>query len=201
MKSALSGSSSAPSALPLFTAHLCTSCGMDVAPCHQRVLFACGKSTSNKRKELEDSLTLQTKRMKVQSDRNFSPPKVGDTVRVHILQVVSGKTDAWNVLAYVIKITLDNFFKLCIRNGILKQSHARSQFELSHENFLTVDDLPRKERSFRWVATAQAVGNCQGFVRCSCIKKMWHQTMPLFNKWLTVQLKVLWQYFLLLTNN
>jgi len=110
--------------------------------------------------------------MKMRSDKNFPDPKIGDTVRVPIPQVDRGKTDARNVLACVLEVTPDGFFKLGTRQGTLKQLYVRSQFQLCHEQFLKLENVPaHEEMSLRSVASAQAVDNGQGFFRCSCTKK------------------------------
>lgn len=95
-----------------------------------------------KRKQSKDGLTQQAKQRKLQSDRNFPNPIIGDTVRVTIPQFDRGKTDARNVLACILEVTENNFFKLGTQKGVLKQLYCRSQFQLCHEKFLTIDDVP-----------------------------------------------------------
>lgn len=151
----------------------CTSCGTDVTPLLTSLCAICLRQQSicKKRKQSKDSLLQQAKQMKLQSDKNFPDPKVGDTVRVHIPQVDRGKTDARNVLACILEVTDDKFFKLGTRNGVLKQLYVRSQFQLCHETFLNLEDIPLEDTSLRSVASAQAQGNGQGFIRCSCSQK------------------------------
>lgn len=88
-------------------------------------------------------------------------------MRVHFPRVDWGETDARNVLACVLDMTSDDFSQLGTRGSVLKQLHARSRFQLCHEQFLKLEGIPTKEV----VACAQAIGNDQGFVRCSCTKK------------------------------
>lgn len=59
--------------------------------------------------------------------KNFPDPEIGDSVRVAIPQVDLGKTDARNILAHMITVTL-KFFKHNThdQNGILKQLYVRS---------------------------------------------------------------------------
>ena len=145
----------------------CTSCGIqDVSSLCQ----VCERSESiaTKRKASHAALTDQAKRMKLASDRNFPNPIVGDAGRVQVPDVDRGKTDARSVLACVMEITADNFFKLGTRNGILKQLYSRSQFEMCHERFLRVEEIPTEIVSLRSVASSQAQGNGQGYVRCQC---------------------------------
>jgi len=65
-------------------------------------------------------------------------------VRVQVPDVDRGKTDARSILACVMEVIYrtDDLFKLGTRNGILKQLYARSQFQLCHERFLEVGDIP-----------------------------------------------------------
>ena len=140
--------------------------GSDVLPLKTSLCALCLRKEiiSKKRKESVDSLHVQAKKMKMRSDKNFPDPKIGDTVRVPIPQVDRGKTDARNVLACVLEVTPDGFFKLGTRQGTLKQLYVRSQFQLCHEQFLKLEDVPaHEEMSLRSVASAQAVGNGQGF--------------------------------------
>ena len=130
-----------------------------------------GESIRSKRKASQAALTIQAKRMKLASDRNFPDPDVGDSVRVRVPDVDKGKTDARSILACVTEVTTDGFFKLGTRNGILKQLYDRSQFELCHERFLEVHDIPTEVVSLRSVASQQALGNGQGFIRCLCTIK------------------------------
>jgi len=152
----------------------CSSCGSELQS-GSSVCALCERKSSigEKRKASMDCLTIQAKRMKLRSDRNFPNPEVGDTVRVPIPQVDRGKTDAKNLLACILEITDENLFKLGTCNGVLKHLYTRAQFQLSHERFLTVADVPTDtpEISVRTVASAQALGNGQGFVRCHCTTK------------------------------
>ena len=88
------------------SARLCTLCGTDVAPLQTSTCALCLRKNAirHKRKESEDNLTRQAKKMKLASDRNFPAPTVGDTVRVQIPDVDRGKTDARNVLACVVDV-------------------------------------------------------------------------------------------------
>ena len=58
------------------------------------------------------ALTIQAKYMKLAPDRNFLDPAVGDSVRVQVPDIDRGKTDAQSILACVMEVTTDCFFKL-----------------------------------------------------------------------------------------
>ncbi|KAK7601006.1 hypothetical protein V9T40_008447 [Parthenolecanium corni] len=84
-----------------------------------------------------------------------------------------GKTDARSILACVIEKTEDGFYRLGTREGIINSLYARSQFALSHKQFVQLDEVPITSAtiSLRSVASSQATGNGQGFVRCHCMQK------------------------------
>lgn len=74
------------------------------------------KSIGNKRKHSKEWLIEKAKRMKFMSNKNFPDPVVGDTIRVD-----KSKTDARNILACVMEVIADQFFKLGTQEDILKQ--------------------------------------------------------------------------------
>lgn len=129
------------------------------------------RSMKRMRQDAKDSLEMQAKKMKLRSDLNFPDPKVGDTVRVKIPDVDRCKTEARSVLACVLEVTPDNFFKLGTTSGELPQLYTRSQLALCHEKFVKPEDVPAERVSLRSIASSQAVGSGQGFVRCSCTQK------------------------------
>lgn len=157
----------------------CELCNSDIndlptsTPTNVRVCELCQlhDSTTKQRKDAKQCLEQQAKRMRIQSDANFPDPAVGDTVRVQIPDVDRAKTDARSVLACVLEVTEDKFFKLGTSSGILKQLYARSQFSLCHEKFLKLEDIPTNVISLRSVASAQSLGDGQGFTRCHCTQK------------------------------
>ncbi|KAK7605083.1 hypothetical protein V9T40_006941 [Parthenolecanium corni] len=152
-----------------------TCCEVCEAPCSGLVCELCRKleNTKRKRDECVQSLEKQALKMRKKSDANFPNPDVGDTVRVQVPDVDRGKTDARSILACVIEKTEDGFYRLGTREGIINSLYARSQFALSHEQFVQLDEVPITSAtiSLRSVASSQATGNGQGFVRCHCMQK------------------------------
>ncbi|KAK7572144.1 hypothetical protein V9T40_014616 [Parthenolecanium corni] len=71
-----------------------------------------------------------------------------------------GKTDARSILACVIEKTEDGFYRLGTREGIINSLYARSQFALSHKQFVQLDEVPITSAtiSLRSVASSQATG-------------------------------------------
>ena len=143
------------------------------SPHARDVCLLCERVQSMKRmrEQSNECLQRQAKKMEMRSDLNFPDPEVGDTVRIKVPDVDRCKTEARSVLACVLEKTPDKFFKLGTSSGELKQLYVRSQFMLCHEKFLTPEDVPSAPVSLRAVASSQAVGNGQGFVRCSCTQK------------------------------
>ena len=104
--------------------------------------------------------------MKFDSDKKFPPVPVGSTVRVPIPDVDKGRGDSRNILAIVMNVTEDGFYRIGTTQGILKQLYARSQFTVCRKNFISMKDVPNQS-----AAISQSNGSGQGFVRCHCKRK------------------------------
>jgi len=53
--------------------------------------------------------------------------------------------------------------------GVLKQLYARSQFTVCQQNFVALEEVNHeKELGLRSIATQEATGSGQGFIKCSC---------------------------------
>ena len=83
------------------------------------------------------------------------------------------QTDARSILACVIEKSEDGFYKLGTREGIINSLYACFQFALSHKQFVQLDEVPITSATIllQSVASSQATGNGQGFVRCHCMQK------------------------------
>ncbi|KAK7605121.1 hypothetical protein V9T40_006979 [Parthenolecanium corni] len=83
------------------------------------------------------------------------------------------QTDARSILTWVIEKTEDGFYKLGTREGIINSLYACFQFALSHKQFVQLDEVPITSATIllQSVASSQATGNGQGFVRCHCMQK------------------------------
>lgn len=137
-------------------------------------LQVCSLLTEREYQHKKDETDTQTKRIKLQLDKNFPDAQVGDTVGIQISLVDRGKSDVRNVLACAMEVAPDKFFKLSMRHSTLKYLYSQSQFQLCHQGLLKLEDIPAvetEETSLHLVASGSAVGNGQGFVRWSCTKK------------------------------
>lgn len=123
------------------------------------------------RDEAKEGLKKQAKKMLTNSDTKFPSVSEGATVRIQVPDVDRAKTDARSILAVVLGITEDGFYKLGTKTGILKQFYARSQFSVCKEIFLTEDDVPTVEVSLRQTAIKQSLGTGQGLKKCDCKSK------------------------------
>ncbi|GBO23460.1 hypothetical protein AVEN_18634-1 [Araneus ventricosus] len=97
--------------------------------------------------------------MKMNSEKMFPTNSLGTTVRVPIPDVDKGRGDARNILAVLISVTEDGFYRLGTSEGILKQLYERSQFTLCPENLLRIENIPDYEIPLRSVAIAQSSGS------------------------------------------
>lgn len=107
--------SSAPSVPPLSTAHLCTSCEMDIAPLKSSTCELCVRKVTicNKRMKLEISLTLQEKRIKYNWTETFHHQKL-ETLFTYVFRRFAECTSLYHG-SYA-----RQFLKSDTRNGILK---------------------------------------------------------------------------------
>ncbi|KFD53316.1 hypothetical protein M513_05797 [Trichuris suis] len=122
------------------------------------------------------NLEIQAKRMKVDSNKQFLPARLGATVREFPFLTSTGDVaDARNLLAVVMNVTENGFYRLGTAQGVLNQLYARSGFTPCRKELVRIEDVPNQEIRLRSAAIAQSTGSDQGFVRCTCENKC--QTM------------------------
>ncbi|KHJ41552.1 hypothetical protein D918_08404 [Trichuris suis] len=116
--------------------------------------------------KVESKLNLerQAKRMKVDSDKQFLPVRLGATVRVPAPDVDRGQVDARNLLAVVMSVTENGFCRLGTAQGVLNQLYARSGFTPCRKELIRIEDVPNQEIPVRSTAIAQSTGSGQGFL-------------------------------------
>ena len=83
------------------------------------------------------------------TNANFPNPWVGDTVCIPIPAVGRGKTDPRSILACVIELTRDKFYRLRTHDGIFNCFYAHSQCRFCHEKFVEVEKIPTTYISLR----------------------------------------------------
>lgn len=147
----------------------------DVAEtCEKWQSLLCHRKTTivRERSEAKESLCQQAKNMRMTSDKRHPSAFIGSTVRIKVPDVDHGRGDPRSVLAVVLDVTEDNFYKLGTRNGIIKQLYTRSEFSVCDEKLIFLEEIPSdKEVSLRTVATAQSTGTGQGFAKCNSTRK------------------------------
>lgn len=72
-----------------------------------------------------------------------------------------------NIVAVVMDVTEDGFYKLETTNGVLKQLKITVYCDCQ-KSLVRIGDVPDKETGLRTVESAQSLGSGQGFVRCTC---------------------------------
>ncbi|XP_060848294.1 KRAB-A domain-containing protein 2-like isoform X2 [Rhopalosiphum padi] len=124
------------------------------------------------RTRAKENLENQAKKMMAWSDKKLLPVAIHSTVRVPVPEVDKGRLDARSILAIVLEVTSDGFYRLGTRDGILKQLYARSQFTVCQKKLLQIDEVPiETEVALRTVAKEQSTGTGQGFFKCICKTK------------------------------
>ncbi|GFN75687.1 ribosomal RNA small subunit methyltransferase h [Plakobranchus ocellatus] len=96
---------------------------------------------------------------------------LGATVQVPIPDVDKERGDSRNLLAVVLNVTEDSFYRLETDQGILKQLNARAEFTVCPKELMKAEDGPDHEISLRSAATYQSTESSQGFIRCMCNTK------------------------------
>ncbi|KAL5238997.1 hypothetical protein ACI65C_006407 [Semiaphis heraclei] len=77
-----------------------------------------------------------------------------------------------SILAIVLEVTSDGFYRLGTRDGVLKQLYARSQFTVCQKKLLQIHEVPADtEVALRTVAKEQSTGTGQEFLKCVCKTK------------------------------
>ncbi|KFD69436.1 hypothetical protein M514_07937 [Trichuris suis] len=104
------------------------------------------------------NLEIQAKRMKVDSDKQFLPARLGATVRVPVPDVDRGRGDARNLLAVGMSVTEKGFYRLGTAQGVLNQLYARSGFTPCRKELIRIEDVPNQEIPLRSAAIAQSTG-------------------------------------------
>ncbi|KFD63443.1 hypothetical protein M514_24369 [Trichuris suis] len=104
------------------------------------------------------NLEIQEKRMKVDSDKQFLPARLGATVRVPVPDVDRGRGDARNLLAVVMSVRENGFYRLGTAQGVLNQLYARSGFTPCRKELIRIEDVPNQEIPLRSAAIAQSTG-------------------------------------------
>ncbi|XP_016665010.1 uncharacterized protein LOC107885831, partial [Acyrthosiphon pisum] len=115
----------------------------------------------------KENLENQAKKMMAWSEKKLLPVAVHSTVRVPVPEVDKGRLDARSILAIVLEVTSDGFYRLGTRDGVLKQLYARSQFTVCQKKLLQIYEVPiDTEVALRTVSKEQSTGTGQGFLKC-----------------------------------
>ncbi|KAI4496192.1 hypothetical protein M0804_000002 [Polistes exclamans] len=143
--------------------------------CRQDIQIYCGHTSKDNENAIEDKinskikLEVQAKKMKMNSENEFPTVPVGTTVQVSIPDVDKGEQgDSRCILAVVMSVTENGFYRLGTSEGILKQEYARSHFTLCSKNLLRIEDIPDQKISLPSVTIDQSSGSSQECVKCMC---------------------------------
>jgi len=165
-------------------AHTCKNCNMNVhiicgvsqndEGYGKKILCTICSNKLNQEKQRAGAiagLEIQAKKMQMLCDSKHPKVEKGCTVRVKVPDVDRAKTDSRVILAVILYVTDDGFYKLGTKSGILKQLYSRSQFSPCKEKFINIDEIPQDEISLRQAATSQSFGTGQGYLKCNCNSK------------------------------
>uniref|UniRef100_A0A0A9W4T5 Ribosomal RNA small subunit methyltransferase H n=1 Tax=Lygus hesperus TaxID=30085 RepID=A0A0A9W4T5_LYGHE len=121
-------------------------------------LCSTAENALEQRKRSISHLETQAKKMKCESDKKFPAVPAGTTVRLPIPDLDKGRGDLRNVLAVIMSVTEDGFYRLGTADGILKQLlYARSQSTVCPKKLMYSEDVPQKTTTLRTTAIAQSL--------------------------------------------
>ncbi|XP_023241970.1 uncharacterized protein LOC111640202 [Centruroides sculpturatus] len=108
--------------------------------------------------------------MKLASDSIHAPVEIGDNIIIPIPDVDRAKADLRNIIGVILQKDEQGLHKIGTKYGILDKLYCRSEFDMSKENFLPLEEVPETNVSLRTAARRAALGTGQGFARCLCKK-------------------------------
>ncbi|XP_050064946.1 uncharacterized protein LOC126553875 [Aphis gossypii] len=134
-------------------------------PVNEKILLE--RSTQIKRQRVESlqSLEKQAKKMKKIFNKKFPAALIGQTVRVKIPDFDRCKIDSCTLLAIVVEIIDEEFYRLGSKAGTLNQLFTRNQFTLCEEKFISISDVPNTTTSIRQAVAQLSLSGGQGFLR------------------------------------
>ncbi|KFD66419.1 hypothetical protein M514_21449, partial [Trichuris suis] len=91
----------------------------------------------------------------------------GEFSKFPFLTSTGDGADARNLLAVVMNVTENGFYRLGTAQGVLNQLYARSGFTPCRKELIRIEDVPNQEIPVRSALIAQSTGSGQGFVSYS----------------------------------
>ncbi|KAL5241914.1 hypothetical protein ACI65C_009324 [Semiaphis heraclei] len=97
------------------------------------------------REESHIELQKKARKMKEISSKKLPIVLIGQTVKIKIPEVDRSKVDARTLLAVVLQVVDEDYYRLGTKAGTLSQLFTRNQFTLCEENFLESAIIPDNE--------------------------------------------------------
>ncbi|CAJ0950147.1 unnamed protein product, partial [Mesorhabditis belari] len=119
------------------------------------------------RKGAVESQQKQADKMLEKSKNRFGPVGVGMTVRLPIDVVDRPKIGHSSLFGVVLSLE-EGLYQIGTKNGVLQQKLTRNQFEPANNNFLSADDVPSQNTTFRAAIGAESLSGTQGHKHCNC---------------------------------
>ncbi|XP_067128907.1 uncharacterized protein [Centruroides vittatus] len=117
------------------------------------------------------SLEKQAEKMKATSVDKYPNVKIGQNVRLKVLEIDKAKTDPKSIIAVVVDVKDNEFYKLGTKIGVLKQLYTQHQFTSCPEDFIKIEKVVKdKKVSLREVVAKLCLTRGQGFKKCNCLK-------------------------------
>ncbi|KAL4091061.1 hypothetical protein QTP88_025802 [Uroleucon formosanum] len=132
---------------------------------NEKILLKRSTKIKRQREESLQSLEKQAKKMKTIPNKNFLAALIGKTVRVKIPDFDRCKIDSRTLLAVVVEIIDEEFYRLGSKAGTLNQLFTRNQFTLCEEKFISISDVPNTTTSIRQAVAQLSLSGGQVFLR------------------------------------
>ncbi|GFO11638.1 integrase core domain protein [Plakobranchus ocellatus] len=90
----------------------------------------------------KSNLEMQANKIKRDSDKKFPPAPLGATVLAPLPDADKGRGDSRNLLAVVLNVTENCFYRLGTDQRILKQPYDRAEFTVCPKRLMKAEDVP-----------------------------------------------------------
>ncbi|CAJ0947559.1 unnamed protein product, partial [Mesorhabditis belari] len=119
------------------------------------------------RKGAVESQQKQADKMLEKSKNRFGPVEVGMTVRLPIDVVNRPKIGHASLFGLVLS-SEEGLYQIGTKNEVLQQKLTQNQFEPANNNFLSADDVPSQNTTFRSAIGTESLSGTQGHKHCNC---------------------------------
>ncbi|XP_022909346.2 uncharacterized protein [Onthophagus taurus] len=116
----------------------------------------------------KQSLEKQADKMLKRSNAKFPVAEIGQSVRIKVPEIDRAKADSRNIIAVIISVEKDSFYKLGTKYDTLNQLYSRNEFTICKEKFISINEVLETDITLRECARKGSNLGGQGFQHCNC---------------------------------